>query len=270
MRISRVLSVTVIGGLAIASFLKWGDRLFPRSSLSSPIVLAEDITGTTLTSFDDQGRSRILRIDEVRPDPLDKHRETYLYTVLHQSSSDGSWSNLCQPDSTGTAQAIPLSGRWDKTASYINDGSITFACTNGALAKCVRWGYKPWKIVNGESLRDYHQACTRMVRADYCGDGTGHTEDSTLIDVYDRLGIQTPVEDDGLTFEAAWGPEGAMMIHHLRIPGHLDYVQQTCPERLAQFSSLGQEDSRLNPTDEIPSAALLFNDSAEMDIGRSP
>lgn len=39
----------------------------------------------------------------------------------------------------------------------------------------------------GESPRDYHQVCTRMVCADYCGNGIGHTQNSTPIDVYDRL-----------------------------------------------------------------------------------
>ena len=37
------------------------------------------------------------------------------------------------------------------------------------------------------SLASYHQACTRMARADYCGDGTSHTQDGTWIEYYDKL-----------------------------------------------------------------------------------
>ena len=37
----------------------------------------------------------------------------------------------------------------------------------------------------------FHQACTRLVRADYCGNGVYHTATGTSIDVYDSLNIQT-------------------------------------------------------------------------------
>lgn len=122
-------------------------------------------------------------------------------------------STLGTIDAEGVAKALPLVGRWDETGAHIDDGTITFACTNGALAKCARWGYKPWKTFKGKPLRDYHQACTRMVRADYCGNGVGHTQNGTPIDVYDRLGLQQRTQpsvlggrvlgDSGMTFEAA-------------------------------------------------------------------
>ena len=60
-----------------------------------------------------------------------------------------------------------------------------------------------------------------MVRADYAGDGIGHTRDGTLIDLSDRLGIQRPGDDPpgrALAFEAAWGPDGAVCVRHTRIP----------------------------------------------------
>jgi ADYC domain-containing protein len=47
----------------------------------------------------------------------------------------------------------------------------------------VRFGYKPWREAAGKPRWDYHQACVRMVRADYAGDGIGHTRDGTLIDL---------------------------------------------------------------------------------------
>ena len=57
------------------------------------------------------------------------------------------------------------------------------------------------------SLADYHQACTRMLRADYCGDGTPHTVDGTLINIYDGIGIQRDTDD--WAFEAEWTTTGA-------------------------------------------------------------
>jgi hypothetical protein len=60
----------------------------------------------------------------------------------------------------------------------------------------------------------------RMARADYAGDGVGHTRNGTLIDLSDRLGIQRPGDDPPgrvLAFEAAWGPDGAVCVRHTRI-----------------------------------------------------
>lgn len=85
---------------------------------------------------------------------------------------------------------------------------------NGVIAKCVAWGYEPW-----EHGPDLHQACTRLARADYCGDGVPHTENGTLIDVYDPRGILEPEGD--MDFEAGWGPDGAVCVSH---PRYLDVV----------------------------------------------
>ena len=51
---------------------------------------------------------------------------------------------------------------------------LTLACEGGAITKCIRWGYQPWAQHSGSSLKELHQACTRMARADYCGTGLGH------------------------------------------------------------------------------------------------
>ena len=94
-------------------------------------------------------------------------------------------------------------------------------CTSGAIGKCIRIGYKPWGDREGESLWDYHQACVRMLRADYGGDGTGHTRDGAVVDIIDRLGIQPPESEPAARtyeFEAAWGPDGAVCVRRTRIP----------------------------------------------------
>lgn len=67
---------------------------------------------------------------------------------------------------------------------------------DGGIAKCVDMGYKPWTSAADE----LHQACVRMVRADFCGDGVPFTVDGTAIDVQDWTGVQTPTTS--MTWEA--------------------------------------------------------------------
>jgi hypothetical protein len=89
---------------------------------------------------------------------------------------------------------------------------VSFSCMNGALAKCAAWGYAPWSVG-----ADVHQACTRLVRADYCGTGISYTKNGTLIDVYDARGIGTPITDDSsAVFEAGWGANGAVCVNRPR------------------------------------------------------
>jgi hypothetical protein len=73
-----------------------------------------------------------------------------------------------------------------------------------------------------------------MIRADYCGDGTPHTRDGTLMDLYDKAGINRDEPGPGMEFEAAWGPLGAVCVRRVRIPAiySLDALRAACP-RLA-------------------------------------
>jgi hypothetical protein len=217
----------------------------------------QDVEGTEIAITED-GRSVKLKITHVELDPQDPQRETYLYSILYRNPVSGHWQDYCQRDRNHVSKAIPLSGYWDQSGNHIEDEHITFACTSGVLAKCVRLGYKPWKTVKGQPLRSYHQACTRMVRADYCGNGRSHTKDGTLIDIYDRMGIQTRTPASGMAFEAAWSPNGAVFINRTRWPESLAQLRKECPERLKR-----SESSSIDPkivqiqTDEV----LLFNDS---------
>ncbi len=70
-----------------------------------------------------------------------------------------------------------------------------------------------------------------MVRADYCGNGKAHTRDGTPINIYDQLGIQKVDSDSNTTFEAAWGPEGAVCVRKVRIPEDysLEELERSCP-----------------------------------------
>ena len=133
--------------------------------------------------------------------------------------------------------AIPISGSWGPDMSWSPEG-VTMACINGPIGKCVTWGYLPWDA----ALRDYHQACVRMVRADYCGTGHGTTRDGTPIDVWDSKGINERSDDDTMLHEADWDASGATAIFRTRFKAGLDYVRENCPERLA--GSTGNVEAR--------------------------
>lgn len=189
-----------------------GFSLLGTSLLSSGTALA---VGTILTFGDTLGSLLDLRVSDVRVDPKDPSGEITLYAI--DAQTDLGWENICAPDASGQRWAMALPGAWDSTGARIDDPSrVTLACTSGVIAKCVRWGYKPWKTYQGVSLAPYHQACTRMARADYCGTGNSHTINGTTIDVYDGLGLQNRTPDSGLIFEAAWTPTGAYCIAHSR------------------------------------------------------
>jgi hypothetical protein len=242
------------------------------SALNAPFPLSPSVVlkgtavqGAVFTSTDSEGRSITLKIQNVERDPKDSEGEVYLYTVIYQNTPTSQWQNMCQPDRDNMATAIPLSGQWDTRGNHINNERITLACTNSALAKCVRLGYKPWKTVQGQSLRDYHQACTRMVRADYCGTGIAHTQDGTEINIYDRLGIQKRTNNSGMKFEAAWNSDGAVAISRTRFPETLAQIKRECPER---FEPLQREhivdidtSTSLSLLQQYAPKALIFNDS---------
>jgi hypothetical protein len=221
--------------------------------------LQPTLQGIDIIGLDDQGHELTLQIRDVEIDPLDPQQEIYLYTVFYRDS-DRTWHNLCQPDAHHVSKAVVLQGAWDQTGDYQAQADrVTFSCTNGAIGKCLRFGYKPWKTQNGQSLQDYHQACVRLIRADYCGNGIGHTHDGTLINFYDRLGIQTRDVVPNMSFEAAWGVDGAYSIHHTRFPEDLADVQRLCPDRLAQRD----RHAAIDPVQQQFAQALLFNDSIE-------
>ncbi len=97
-------------------------------------------------------------------------------------------------------------------------------------------GYHPWepqKTKNAHSLWDYHQTCTRLLRADYCGSGVAHTLDGTLVELYDNDGIQKDSADKTLSFEAAWGTEGATCLKRTRISKvvNLENLIKECPKK---------------------------------------
>lgn len=218
--------------------------------------------GTELAARDENGLPIMLRVDGVQKDTADPEGDVYLYDVSYRDPVDGHLRKYCLPDGEGRTVAIPLPGYWDPSKAYVpSPGVLTFACLKSPLAKCVRWGYKPWKVVNGVSLRDYHLACVRMTRADYCGDGRSHTRAGTFIEIYDRLGLLRRERKEGAVFEAAWSPDGAVFVNKPRYGKGTEALVAECPDRLRGRTST--DPSGADPSGLMKSlpAAILFNDS---------
>jgi hypothetical protein len=210
-----------------------------------------DLTGAELDGSLSGGTSITLRIDAITPGDAP---DISLYAVSYSAPGSNASTPLCGVDTLGAPiLAIPLSGTWDYSqgtptgGAHIDDPLVfTFACEGYALAKCVGLGYAPWRTVNecrtpgvchDLSLADFHQACTRMLRADYCGDGTSTTRNGTIVDTWDDEGLQADA-DPAWPFEAEWSTRGATCLitpRHTTIEGSgesvLTFVHDQCPAR---------------------------------------
>jgi hypothetical protein len=184
----------------------------------SNIYLGEEFVGAEFQGNLGNGATVPVRITGMNPAPA-PNEDVNLYSLEYQGS-DGTWLPVCINSAGSVVQALPVEGVWDYRQGVAGGGSktedpqrFTFACLGGAIAKCALWGYRPWASYNGVSLAPYHQACTRMVRADYCGTGQSYTQTGNRIDFYDELGIQQDTES--WVFEAEWDPNGARCIYSL-------------------------------------------------------
>jgi hypothetical protein len=150
--------------------------------------------------------------------------DVYFYNVENHASN--TWEPACFDAAGNPVDAIALRKNWDPASGTRQDNpdAITWACRGAALAKAVEWGYRPWATQGGYALEDFHEAAVRMIRADYCGDGTPHTSNGNSIDVEDRLGLQ--VNDTTWPIEAKWGPNGAVC---LNTPRKLYHPRNTLP-----------------------------------------
>lgn len=188
-----------------------------------------------LLSLDVEGVGPVdVRIDRILTDPHRPEGDVVLYD-LSVADDAGDWRAVCAPEGDGAPHAVLQPGERGRIAIY---------CTAGNLGKCIRLGYRPWASVEGVALEPYWQACTRMLRADYCGNDQPTTRDGMLIDIYDTLGIQEPQPTKGLHFEAAWGPEGALCVNHPRVPQHgsLKAIVSKCPRLLGRAGPACTED----------------------------
>lgn len=202
------------------------------------------------------GNGATLRIDGVRTDPADPELLWHTFSV---QGADGTWRNPCGQDADGRQEGLPLPGRWRADGRFeAGPSHFALTCANGAQAKCLRFGYKPWAVsADGRSLHPLYEACVRMVRADYCGDGRPSTASGTRIDIYDDHGVLTPQNDPDDRFEAGWSPAGAVCVAHTRVPANLtmEALAERCPRLAAtQGEACTEASARV-------AGAVLFNRS---------
>lgn len=234
-----------------------------------------DLTGARVSAALSDGSPVTLRIDAIAPGfPAPR------YTV--SIAGDGlPFHPLCGLAGGAPVMAFALAGGWDESEGTPDGGShradplrFTFACEGHALAKCVALGYTPWGSApecrgpgdcHALPLAALHQACTRLLRADYCGDGTSATRDGTTVDLWDAASIEQDTAPSW-PFEAEWSEGGATCVaatRHLTLPdGGLvrDYIQAHCPARW-QPQSCGGAGSTFFPAagfTRSPSARALL------------
>lgn len=260
-----------IGGVAVVNLALDGTTL--RGTLSGQPISGHDFIGATVVQESPTGDTLEAIIGAIDTDAGDSSGETLLYT-LTVANGDGSTTSMCTPDASGTTKAIPVLGRWDYSGAHL-DGGFTFGCTSGVIAKCVRWGYRPWHSVDGVSLSDVHQACTRMARADYCGDGISNTQDGTEVDFYDKLGVNVNTAGPLMLFDAAWSTNGAYCIGKERwlelsdLPSVLR-LSPMCENRfsltLLTTSPVSAADLCLVKRSNVPRSAVLMDNRAGINL----
>jgi hypothetical protein len=206
-------------------------------------------------------------------DPLNK-QSSYIYTLSQNVDGSGTYQTSCAADYDGNHVAIPIAATWNEHGDRVESSTLfTFGCTTGVIAKCYRWGYRPWVSGYGD-LVTTHQICTRMARADYCGNGTTHTHDNTMINAWDNLPSPGPImhhttPPTGMVFEAGWSTSGAVCLSHQRwLNGGL-IIAVACPTRL--IPPLGLFPTVCDLESEVlgGSAARLYDESdlnANLDV----
>lgn len=207
----------------------------------------QELPGTVIALGDGSGRRRLVRIDAVERDPQDPAGETVLYAMSERAGPGGEWRNLCLPDPYGRRLGFPLAGRFTPDGSYVSDPDrLLITCTGGAEGKCIRFGYRPWAAApDGTPLAAAYNACVRLVRADYAGDGRGTTRDGQPIDIYDAFGIQQPGNDPRYAFEAGWSADGAVCVNHVRVKENatFDGLAESAPRLAGKLGEICTEEA---------------------------
>jgi hypothetical protein len=230
--------------------------------VSDTTAAAHPLTGTTGTStcalipfnaLDTTGA----RCDN--PNGCRTNCDIWLYDLKLRDPNNG---NALIPFCPSGEPATVVPGVYSSTGQKTSIASqFTFACTNGTIAKCTRWGYRPTgaaqKYCNHStcltdpsrySMADYHQACVRAATADYCASGYSFTKPGTLVDIYDydpskasygfvpktRGGLVSYSQASAFVWESSFDKQGAAQIDHLRyqeLEGSATFstIEEQCP-----------------------------------------
>lgn len=157
----------------------------------------------TLLDEADGGEVEIWIASHVQVSPKESR---YVFETL---DLDGNVVPVCAADSAGNHTLIPIK---DVTVDAMTGDMATrkdtvyLACTSGAIGKAIVWGYKPWDRVLSE-----FEVATRVVRADYCFDGTPWTETGIALQLRDKYNINTFLHASDPT-EVVWTKTGAACV----------------------------------------------------------
>ena len=165
------------------------------------------LVGTTWQAQVSDGSTLPLTVDSATAGA----NSLWFYDVSYATQSGR--QPICGKDDAGAdILAVTVPGVWNLNFGTTGGGAytasttqFTFGCRGKTVAKCVELGYVPWAGYSEEM-----QACVRMLRGDYCGNGTGYTVTGQTINLYDEDGIQADTE--AWNVDAAWSPTGATCI----------------------------------------------------------
>ncbi len=239
------------------------------AALDGGVIDGAELVGTALRATDSTGRS-IAGADLIGARLIGRVADHHIELRIASAENDGAveWYELeheGEPLCGADGRGLFVRGVWDETGSrhdaLAEDPSIafTFSCAAGVIAKCVAWGYVPDQVGI-----DAHQTCTRLARADYCGDGQAHTVDGTLVDVFDTLGVMQPAPGADLEFEAGWGPRGATCVSR---PRFVELDEAGRELTIPCWSALPACD---DADQAIAAGATLMNRSAPQTLCRAP
>lgn len=239
----------------------------------------QELRGSAIEGAElDLGDLGTLRITRAETDPSARFPdEVWLLDAQLRAPGAQAFTNVCSTDTGVDDRMVIFSGYLDPQLRYVADAArFSMSCVSGVEAKCLRWGYLPWRNapIGDKSLAPYFETCIRVARADYCGNDQPTTRDGTAIDIYDHVGIQQRTTNlPDFDFEAGWGPQGALCVHHARIPENLalQTLQTQCP-RLATAAigdtcdeAMAQAQGALILTRSVnraPTRAMTATDSA--------
>jgi hypothetical protein len=249
------------GGKALKGLRLEGGRLVAPSA-------PKGVVGTVFQGAASDGKPVEVAVCGAEATAEDPTQVWYRLELFNEVSQ--TWENPCiETEQVPVPRALAVPGVWDESgAKRAVKGKFTFACENGAIAKCVNWGYAPWGKKEGKSLAEVHQACTRMARADYCGDGRSHTKENTPIDMYDGMQVLTRTTESSsfwdvkqASFEAAWSEEGATCLSRTRDGRAVEEVLAECPGRFEVVAQDLGEGDRCEVVRKGAKAPVLRNHS---------
>jgi hypothetical protein len=110
----------------------------------------------------------------------------------------------------------------------------------------------PSKPYWGGGWVDHHQACVRMVRADYCGDGRSWTVNGRRVNLYDDWWAQQ--DTMAWNLEAEWTPSGAYCILKRRV------VTPNAPTCARERQSPGNDCCTYDPSYPFRSGTLILSE----------